>query len=58
MLRTQGRLAKWLAVFFVTMVTTVNAQSCQLPPRWTVNGESPMENTRGEVTVVALLQAS
>lgn len=58
MLETSRRLVKWLAVFLVVMVPIVDSQTCQLPPRWTINGEAPMERTRGNVTVVSLLQAS
>lgn len=33
-------------------------QNCQEPPEWRIGEEDPMWNSRGSVTVVALLQAS
>uniref|UniRef100_A0A674GLC9 Selenoprotein P n=1 Tax=Taeniopygia guttata TaxID=59729 RepID=A0A674GLC9_TAEGU len=33
------------------------AQNCQEPPKWHIGEEDPMWNSRGSVTVVALLQA-
>lgn len=58
MLDTSRRLAFWLAATLAVMLPSVSSQVCELPPSWSVNGEYPMERTRGEVTVVALLQAS
>lgn len=31
---------------------------CKEPPEWYIAGQDPMLNSRGSVTVVALLQAS
>jgi len=49
----------WLAAaILLVVVPHASSQQCELPPRWTINGVQPMEHTRGDVTVVALLEAS
>lgn len=48
-------VAVWLVA---ALLPSVSLQSCQRPPQWTVDGRNLMEETRGRVTVVALLLAT
>ena len=47
-----------LLAFLVSAIATEAGNVCQEAPPWRINGVSPMALSRGNVTVVALLQAS
>ena len=54
-----ARSGLWLgALLCLVALATATSKHCMSPPSWSAGGVSPMKIHRGNVTVVALLQAS